>query len=82
MNHEQTKLFNKYCRLSIEQVEKLPTPRLLSYYRKVREGSYVDAINMNRRRGIAWTSKEYFEYLSKVKSILDTRQHIQRKTNS
>lgn len=65
--------------LTLEELEKLPTPRLLALYKKWRAGAY--------RAWAFWGNKtipphtyenRVVEYVLLIKSILDTREHIEK----
>lgn len=66
--------------LSIEQCKKLPTPRLLKYYRKYRGYRHIGKCSCCRG-AIPYGSDVKAndianEYLDGVKAILDSREHV------
>lgn len=69
----------KYNALSMEQLKKLPTPRLLSYYKKYR---YLGWFYQCGCCGEMLTKKDALlngianEYLDAIKVLLDTREHV------
>lgn len=53
--------------LTREAMEALPTPRLLAYYKKLRECS------LHTREMVVWETT-----MADAKAILDTREHVAR----
>lgn len=54
-------------RLTKDQLEKFSTPRLLALYKSLRKRHITPSLV---------SSKDTLEYKSLVKSVLDTREHI------
>ncbi len=71
----------KYNALSMEQLKKLPTPRLLAYYKRYRHlgWSYscwcCDELLTKKDRLLNSIANEY---LDAIKALLDTREHVSK----
>lgn len=55
--------------LTLGELEKLPTPRLLAYYKKIRPGLFWAAYDGDNDGG-----RE--AYLKAVRKLLNTREHV------
>ena len=68
-------MFNE--RLTKEQLLKLPTPRLLRYYKKNWRAVLATAKDYPDEELYPWeVHAEAREYAQMIKSILDTREHV------
>lgn len=70
--------------LTSEQLEKLPTPRLLNYYKSKRGLRYLFMCDCwGEKQFSSLEDEEYsklaIEYVDNIKAILDTREHLERK---
>lgn len=79
MTDAEIRHFEQYCPLTLEQVEKLSTQRLLNYFRKVRQGNFMSDYERSNEESNLKVSTEYLDYVEKLKQILDSRPHIPRK---
>ena len=83
MANTNYKNFDIDTMLSVEEAEKLPTHRLLAYYRSIsryespelKEAYTCGCCCTNCKKNIE-RHKEREEYRAKIKAILDTRENI------
>ena len=72
-----TKKVLKY--LSFEQAEKLTTPRLLSYYKKISRGIPDPESQAADDEDLVLMLAERELHRAQIKKILDSREHVNKK---
>ena len=78
-----TTYFNRYL-ISIENLDKLPTHRLLAYFKKNRGLRYSGICPCcGERYPEDKEEKQYYDdcelYVQQIKELLNTREHVERK---
>ena len=78
MTPEQEQIMKEYQFLSLEQLEKLPTPRLLNYFKKYKPSllykSNEDRSDWYDRSSDYEDAKE--AYYNAIKELLNKREHV------
>ena len=62
--------------LTLEELEKLPTPRLLAYFKKHRRGEYSEVIEPGLIDDEEQHAKNV-EYFDGIRAILNKRGHVE-----